>query len=57
MKRRTELLAETNRQLGRPDNRFRIVPVHVENWRLDHLGDVRRYGVNRPCLGAVVNPI
>ena len=39
-----ELLPELGRDLGGEDDRFRIVAVHVEDRRLDHLRDVGRIG-------------
>ena len=39
-----EFLPEFGRDLGGVDHRFRIVAVHVEDRRLDHLGDVGRIG-------------
>ena len=39
-----ELLPELGRDLGGEDHRFGIVAVHVEDRRLDHLGDVGRIG-------------
>ncbi len=39
-----ELLPVLGRNLGREHHRFRIVAVHVEDQRLDHLGDVGRIG-------------
>jgi hypothetical protein len=39
-----ELLAEFGGDLGGVDHRFRIVAVHVEDRRLDHLGHVGRIG-------------
>ena len=35
-----ELLTEVDRHLGRVQHRVRVVPVDVEDRRLDHLGDV-----------------
>ena len=37
-----EFLPELGRDLGREHHRFRIVAVHMENRRLDHLGDIGR---------------
>ena len=39
-----EFLPELGRDLGGVDHRLRIVAVHVEDRRLDHLGDVGRIG-------------
>jgi hypothetical protein len=42
--RALELLPELGRDLCREHDSFRIVAVHVEDRRLDHLGDVGRIG-------------
>ena len=42
--RLVELLPELDRDLGGEHHRFRIVAVHMEDRRVDHLGDVGRIG-------------
>ena len=39
-----ELLAELQRNLGREDHRIRVVAVHVQHRRLDHLDHIRTIG-------------
>ncbi len=42
--RLVEFLPELDRDLGGEHHRFRIVAVHMEDRRIDHLGDVGRIG-------------
>ena len=42
--RLAEMLAVLGGDLGRVDYGFGVVAIHVEDWRVDHLGHVGRVG-------------
>ena len=42
--RLTEMLAVLGGDLGGVDYGFGVVAIHVEDWRVDHLGHVGRVG-------------
>ena len=38
----SELLTKINRHLGGKQDRQRVIAIHVEDWDLNHFGDVGR---------------